>query len=375
MGLASGLGMVQNRPRMEPGRVVAGRFVVEALAGQGGMGAVYRARDASTQRTVALKILGPDANSGRVEQEARLLAELEHPAIVRYIAHGITEDRRRFIAMEWLDGEDLGRALVRGPLTIDQTRTVARRVAEALVEAHARGVVHRDIKPANLFLPKGDFARLKVLDFGIARADAARPFDSTAVPLTKTGGVVGTVGYMSPEQACGRDPIDARTDVFALGCVLFECVTGRPAFSGANAVAVLAKVLLEEAPRTRHFEPIVPPELDELVARMLSKDPAQRPRDATAVLRGLDVSTTTRSSGTSAVGEREQRTVTIVLVRGVDEPLEDAIALADGARHDELRGHDPASTAAARALAIAREHPSASLAIATGRVASTNGGT
>ena len=367
--------MIHNRARMQPGREVAGRFVIEALAGQGGMGAVYRARDRSTNRTVALKIIaGDDGSGGRFEQEARLLAELEHPAIVRYIAHGKADDAQRFLAMEWLDGEDLGAALLRGVLSIDDAQAVARRVAEALVAAHTRGIVHRDIKPANLFLPNGDVTRLKVLDFGIARSHAARPFDSTVLPITKTGGVIGTVGYMSPEQARGSSTVDARTDVFALGCVLFECVTGRPAFAGANAVAVLAKVLLEEAPRTRHFEPMVPPDLDELIARMLAKAPSDRPRDATAVLRALEVSRSSGSSSSSGgVGDREHRMVTILLVRGIETTLEDAIVLADGARLVELRGNDPTTAAAARALAIMREHPLASIAIATGPVSHSEG--
>ncbi|HEY2367852.1 MAG TPA: protein kinase, partial [Polyangiaceae bacterium] len=351
------------------GEIVGDRFVVESLAGTGGMGAVYRARDRTTDALVALKVVADAGSDTRFEQEARVLAELDHPAIVGYVAHGRTHDGRPWLAMDWLEGEDLRSALERGRLSFDQTRTIARRVAEALAVAHARGIVHRDIKPANLFLPGGDAARLVVLDFGIARTRLAGGLDSTVIPITRTGVVVGTVGYMSPEQARGGADVDARTDVFALGCVLFETLTGRPAFSGANAVAVLAKVLLEDAPRTRHIEPSVPPELDELVARMLSKDPALRPRDAAAIVRALEASEGARASSSSnGVADREQRIVTVLLARGVDTPIDGAIALADGAKLVEFGGQDPTTRAAATGLLLLKKHPEAALAIATGRV-------
>ncbi len=368
--------MVENVDGMQGGDVVGDRFVIEALAGSGGMGEVYRARDRQTDDVVALKVVGDAASDTRFEQEARVLAELDHPAIVRYVAHGRTTESRPWLAMEWLDGEDLRTTLDRGRLSIDQARTLARRVAEALAIAHTRGIVHRDIKPGNLFLPAGDVSRLKVLDFGIARTGLARALDSTVMPITRTGMVVGTVGYMSPEQARGGGSVDARTDVFALGCVLFESLTGRPAFSGANAVAVLAKVLLEDAPRTRHFEPSVPPAFDELVARMLAKDPTLRPRDAGAVLRALEASATERSSGSSSGGafDREKRMVTIVLARGIEGALEGAIPLADGAKLIEFGGEDPATRAAAAALRLAKENPRASFAIATGRIADSHAG-
>ncbi|MEB2313672.1 MAG: protein kinase [Sorangiineae bacterium] len=365
--------MIDNAGCMEPGDVVGERFVVEARAGSGGMGAVYRARDGD--RAVALKVMADDGSDARFGQEARVLAELDHPAIVRYLAHGRTCDGRPYLAMEWLDGEDLGARLARAKLGVDEARTALRRACEALAVAHARGIVHRDIKPRNLFLPDGDPSRLKVLDFGIARMRSGLVDDATVVPTTHTGMVIGTVGYMSPEQARGRRDVDARTDVFALGCVLFECLTGKPAFAGANAIAVLAKVLLEGAPRAREIEPAVPVQLDELVARMLVKELDSRPRDATAVLRALDASEPARSvSSSGGLGDGENRLVTILLARGLERGLDGAVRLGDGAQLVEFDGIDPVTHAAASALELARKHRGASLAIATGRAASPRSG-
>lgn len=360
---------------MQEGEVVAERFVIESLAGTGGMGAVYRALDIATGQRVALKLLLEDGNDLRFDREARVLAELDHPAIVRYVAHGRTQAHRPFIAMDWLEGEDLKARLARGRLSIAQVVALAQRVAAALAAAHQRGVVHRDIKPANLFLPMGDPDRAVVLDFGIARSSVARALETTQSRVTHTGLVMGTVGYMSPEQACGASEVDASTDVFALGCVLFECLTGRPAFMGANAVAVLAKLLLEDAPRARHFESSIPVPLDDLVASMLAKNVGARLPDGRALLAALDAADFSRRTGSSSgAGGREQRLATVLLARGVDAASARArvdgplVELADGTLLFEFHGTDPATRAAVCALALAGAAEGASLAIATGRV-------
>ncbi|HEX3906171.1 MAG TPA: protein kinase [Polyangia bacterium] len=261
-------------------RVVAGRFQLLAQAGAGGMGAVYRARDLATGTTVAVKILtGREVREAqRFDQEGAILAGLVHPAIVRYITHGIADSGARYIAMEWLDGEDLAARLEGEHPTIAETVTLARRTAEALAYAHKRGVVHRDIKPGNLFLPGGAIDRLKVLDFGIAR------FTSGAGRLTRTGKVIGTPGYMAPELVRGAREITPRADVFSLGCVIFQCLTGRAVFEAEAPTALLAKILLVEAPRVRELAPHVPASVDECVARMLAKNPEDRLADAAAVL-------------------------------------------------------------------------------------------
>ncbi|MES1210471.1 MAG: protein kinase, partial [Pseudomonadota bacterium] len=290
-------------------RVLAGRFQLLAQAGAGGMGAVYRARDLMSGATVAVKILaGRDVRlADRFDQEATIMAGLIHPAIVRYISHGVAENGARYIVMEWMDGEDLATKLDRELPSIDQTIAIGRRTAEALAHAHAKGVVHRDIKPGNLFLPGGDIGRLKVLDFGIAR------LTSGARKLTRTGSVIGTPGYMAPELVRGARDIKPGADVYSLGCVLFQCLTGRPLFEAEAVTALLAKILLVEPPRVREVAPHIPAEIDDVLARMLAKDPEQRIPDAIAVLEALDglASSYDDGKGRPARGPRSSATVSL----------------------------------------------------------------
>ncbi len=253
------------------------------LAGSGGVGQVFRAHDRLEDQLVALKVLRPPSarDVERFAREVRVLQRVQHPAIVRYVAHGRTAENDPYLAMEWLEGEDLAARLARSPLTVAESVELVRRAAEALAAAHAHGVVHRDIKPSNLFLCGERLDDLKVLDFGLAwLVDASRE-------LTRTGLVVGTLGYMAPEQALGERIIDARTDVFALGCVLYRCVTGRPAFDSDRIGAVLMKILHEDPPRLSAVVPGVPQALDDLAAQMLAKEPSARPANGTAVADAL----------------------------------------------------------------------------------------
>ncbi len=272
---------------MRPGDVVADQFVLEELAGSGGMGEVYRARDRRTNRPVALKTLRgrEDVEAiARFVRESKALARLSHPAIVGYVAHGRTGSGEMFLAMEWLEGEPLAERLHRTGVSVEEAVAIARRVAEALAVAHRQGIVHRDVKPGNIFLvgAKGepDPASLKLVDFGLAR------LRGSFGDVTVSGAMLGTAGYMAPEQARGDRTIDARADVYSLGCVLFRCVAGRRVFSG-DLMAVLVKVVIEEAPRLADICDDVPPELDALVARMLSKQREDRPADGEAVAREL----------------------------------------------------------------------------------------
>jgi tetratricopeptide (TPR) repeat protein len=299
---------------------VAERFEIERPAGAGGMGTVYRARELSSGAAVALKLLhhaGRPSDKQRFAREARVLSDLYHPGIVRYIAHGLTPAGEPYLAMEWLEGESLADRLAQRGMTMDESVALAKRVAEALGAAHERGIVHRDIKPANLLLLEGDVERTKLVDFGIARL-------GLETRLTRTDMFVGTPAYAAPEQARGSKQVDARADVFSLGCVLFECLTGQSPFSGDHVMAILAKILFEEAPhvseRCRH----VPQALGDLVARMLSKEPSQRPPDGCSVaaeLGALDSRASDPKASSSLRGSAltagEQRLVSVILTGAV----------------------------------------------------------
>ncbi|UQA60435.1 serine/threonine-protein kinase [Polyangium aurulentum] len=302
---------------MKTGSVLQDRFELEAFAGAGGMGRVYRARDRVTGQLVALKFVPvqTEVDAARFSREARVLAALSHPGIVGYLAHDVAASGELYLAMEWLPGEDLANRLARGRLTVSESVTLARRVAEALGIAHARGIVHRDLKPSNIYLVDRDVARPKILDFGIACLD-----DGTRVTGSKT--VIGTPGYMAPEQARSVRDIDARADIFALGSVLFECLTGVPAFQGNNLMAVLAKILFEDSPRLRTVRPDLPAALDALVARMLAKEPETRPRNGAAVaeeLAALDLSAEESEAllvetGAASLTTGERRAVSLVVL-------------------------------------------------------------
>ncbi|HVY49187.1 MAG TPA: serine/threonine-protein kinase, partial [Minicystis sp.] len=388
---------------MNPGDVVAERFEIERLAGSGGMGAVYRARDRLTGEAVALKTLRADAGEfgRRFLREAHVMMELRHPAVVRYIAHGSTTSGELYLAMEWLEGQDLHTRLRSRGLTLGETLAMAARVADALGAAHARGVVHRDVKPGNLYLVGDDVNKVKILDFGIAHQAAATRL------ATRTGAMLGTPGYMAPEQARGDRAVDARADVFALGCVLYKCLTGRAAFAGEDLLAVAAKLLFEEPARVDELRPEVPRSVADLVARMLAKDPTKRPPNGAAVAaeleaeetlaRGEDVEAPASRVGPGSITATEQRLVCVVLAAAIDETdpdeatrSDDAIAqqwkrlavglspfgahlerLVDGSVVASLSGKasatDQAAQAARCALAMRTLLPHNAIALATGR--------
>lgn len=266
---------------LEQGMVFDHRFSVEQLANNGGMGVVYCAVDQLTQQRVALKLLNGDgfgaSEQERFVREAQLLSELEHPGIVSYVAHGVSEAGVRYLAMEWLSGEDLSSFLRRGPLSVRASVTLMIQISAALAYAHARGVVHRDIKPSNLFLVDGKEERVKLIDFGIARRAIAFP------AMTSTGVIVGTPDYMAPEQARGDRKITAAADVFSLGCVLYECLAGQPPFTAQHLAAVLVRILFEEPESIVNIRPEVPALLASLLASMLKKAPDSRPADAGAL--------------------------------------------------------------------------------------------
>ena len=309
------------------------RFELKSEAGTGGMGTVYQAIDRQTGAVVALKVLHVRnaTESARFDQEARLLAELSHPGIVRYFDRGIAPHGSPFIAMEWLEGETLEERLSRGSLGPAAVTHLAYRVLDALAAAHERGVVHRDIKPSNVFLVGWKLTDTRILDFGIAR----RVFDPRR--FTRKGSTVGTPLYAAPEQARGRHDVDGRADIFSLGCVLYEALTGEPPFTGDSAADVMQKVCTGTVAPLSSRRSNVPPELEEIIHRMLAADPGARPLSASvlagefrALARRLgDLGEETASSKPpsalrpSSISESEERTICALLISLGRRPVAD----------------------------------------------------
>ena len=254
------------------GETISGRYELEALCGSGGMSTVWRAHDQLLDRKVAIKVLHDrygedDEYVERFRREARAVARLSHPNIVTVIDRG--EDKgRQFIVFEFIDGENLKQVIERrGPLPVDEAVEIALEIARGLAFAHRQGIVHRDVKPQNVLL-NGD-GRPKVTDFGIARSlDVEKG-------VTQTGTVLGTSNYIAPEQASG-ERVDAQSDVYSLGCVIFELLTGDVPFAGDNFVAVAMKHLHEPPPSLIERRPDVPPALADAVSLALAKHPADR---------------------------------------------------------------------------------------------------
>ncbi len=278
---------------LAPGTQIVGRFEIIAQLGAGSMGEVYQAHDRKLRRDVALKLLSPALATShehllRFERESRTASALNHPHIctIYDVGQAPEADGRPYLVMELLRGSTLYEAMASGPLQISTVINLGVQVADALDAAHGAGIIHRDLKPANIFVTsRGD---AKLLDFGLAAviagaADASSAGDGPGGPLTSLGTAVGTVLYMSPEQALG-DPLDPRTDIFSLGLVLYEMLTGRRAFEGRSTTAIVDAIL--------HSSPTgldpsdasaVPKEVRRLVARMLEKDREYRPATAAEV--------------------------------------------------------------------------------------------
>ena len=254
----------QAMPADAPRQVVADRYELQVLIGRGGSAEVWRARDTLLDREVALKLVTVphDEGSKRAGDEARTLARLNHPGLVPVYDAGTDDEGRPWVVMELVEGETLSDALRREPLPADRTARVGRTVAEALGYVHAQGLVHRDVKPANVLL--GNDGRSRLTDFGIARL-----IDSAKV--TSTGMMVGTASYLAPEQVAG-EPVGAPADVYALGLVLLECLTGRREYQGSTVEVAMARL---------SRGPDVPADLPAgwsgLLGAMTDRDPARRP--------------------------------------------------------------------------------------------------
>ena len=289
-----------------------GPYEILSSIGAGGMGEVYRARDTRLDRIVAVKIL-PDHLSDRAElrerfeREARTIASLNHSHICTLYDIG-HQDGIDFLVMEYLEGETLAERLKKGPLPLDQVLHYAIEIADALDKAHRKGVTHRDLKPGNIMLTKSGS---KLLDFGLAklRQETAAPNNSLSklptadAAITAQGTILGTLQYMAPEQLEGKE-VDARTDIFTFGAVVYEMATGKKAFEGKSQASLIAKILETDPQPISALQPVTPPALDRVVRRCLAKDPENRWQTA----RDLELEMKSIQEGGSPAGLSMDRT-------------------------------------------------------------------
>ncbi|GAA4947701.1 hypothetical protein GCM10023205_04580 [Yinghuangia aomiensis] len=274
-------------------QLLAGRYRLVRQLGEGGMGEVWEAQDETLGRSVAVKLVSKLAGGGhrgvqaraRFLREARLTARLQHPGIVTVHDLGETgagDDQVPFLVMELVHGEPLNDVLSRGAVALPDAARWGAQISEALAEAHGAGIMHRDVKPSNIVVtPSGT---VKVLDFGVARAADHHP-TATADQLTQTGFIVGTPAYMAPEQARGFP--EPRSDLYSLGCLLFELITGQPPFQAPDTMGHLSAHLTQEPPAPNSVSAGIPPAWDDLVLTLLNKDPDQRYLNATELARAL----------------------------------------------------------------------------------------
>jgi Tol biopolymer transport system component len=278
---------------ISPGKRLGPYEILNAI-GAGGMGEVYRATDTRLDRIVAIKVLPahladkPELRD-RFEREARTIASLNHPHICTLHDIG-RQDGTDFLVMEYLEGDTLAQRLMKGPLPLEQVLQFAIEIADALDKAHRNGVTHRDLKPGNIMLTKSG---TKLLDFGLAKlrqeASPATPFSEPPTlkdALTAQGAILGTLQYMAPEQIEGSE-VDARTDIFAFGAVVYEMATGQKAFGGKSSASVMAKILETDPPPMSSLQPMTPPQLDSVVKTCLAKEPNERWQAASDLCRNL----------------------------------------------------------------------------------------
>jgi hypothetical protein len=387
------------------------RFILEARAGGGGMGDVFRGVDQETGQPVAVKLLRPTASAAervRFQREIAILADLRHPNIVQYIAHGTWDDGRLYFAMEWLDGEDLSQRQRRAPLGMRDAVEVVRRSAAAMAAVHARGVVHRDLKLSNIFLVRGKGTSVKLIDFGVVKPAVPDEYQ------TERGTIIGTPHFMAPEQARGEG-IDARADVYSLGAALFRLVTGRNVFETEHVIALLGRLVLEDPPNPQTIRFDVPDALAQVTLRSISRtkderyenggelaralarvgalnnDPPATDRSASAIRATVPESrratmTPPEGSSRTRAALSERRVVAVLLYElngGVPDPYTDQLireVLGDDVRYEPLVGGqmvavvgvekstgDEAMRAARAALIVAHAIPQARVAVAVGR--------
>ena len=282
-----------------------GAYEILARIGAGGMGEVYLAQDSRLGRRVAMKLVphrlaGDDDRRRRLEREAQAAARLNHPNIVTLFSFE-EADGIAFLTMEYVDGEPLASRIFPGGMPLDVLLPIGIAVADAVAAAHRAGIVHRDLKPSNVMLAAPG-SRVKVLDFGLARLHGVMVDSQAATgtaPITDLGHVVGTIAYMSPEQAEGRET-DPRSDIFSLGVMLFEMATGRRPFGGDSSISVITSILRDTPPSVSDVRPGLPIEFARIVRRCLQKDPDRRYQTAVDLRNALEEVKQDSESGVSA---------------------------------------------------------------------------
>ncbi|MEO8183403.1 MAG: protein kinase [Deltaproteobacteria bacterium] len=266
-----------------PGQILAGKYRIERVLGEGGMGVVVEAHDTSLERRVAIKFLLPDfvqhaEAKERFIREARAAAKIQSEHVARVIDVSTLETGAPYMVMEFLEGSDLSKVIeTTGAMSVEDATLYVIQACEALAEAHAYGIIHRDLKPANLFLAQqaGGSRKIKVLDFGISKTLAAADPKSSG-SLTRTSSMMGSPLYMSPEQMKSARDVDSRTDIWALGVILYEALTANPPFLGGSIPEISAKILLEDPRPVTELRPNIPKTLSDLVMRALQKQPDKR---------------------------------------------------------------------------------------------------
>jgi serine/threonine protein kinase len=279
---------------LEPGQVVADRYLLSSLIGEGAMGAVFQAEDQTLKRQVAIKFLfvrgtrDPQVMVDQFLREARIAASVQHRNVIQTVDFGTYDQYQPFMVMELLSGESLGDRMAREPgLTREQLVHILSLTLRGLAAVHDAGIVHRDLKPQNIFLQRdADAVYPKILDFGISRSVDPGGARASAI-ATQEGMIVGTPDYMSPEQARGESNIDKRSDIYSMGVILYEGMTGRPPFEAANIGELIVKIMTAEPPAIRELCPDIPQALSDLVTQAMSKDREQRFADARALRRAL----------------------------------------------------------------------------------------
>jgi len=281
------------------GQVISGRYQVHELIGQGGMGAVYRGEQVHLRKRVAIKILQPGARRlpelvARFEREAIAGAHVEHPNVVGATDFGQLEDQSYFLVLDFVEGTPLKDVTAKGPMPAERALRIARQIASALEAVHEKGIVHRDLKPQNVMVQAQD--HVKVLDFGLAKvpveklSSASRAAAKPSPALTGVGTVMGTLGYMAPEAVKGMEAVDARADLYALGIMVYEMLTGLHPFEGDDGVAIFKRQRSEDPPPMRVRAPAVsvPPEAEAIAMRLIQRDPLMRYATATEVIAAID---------------------------------------------------------------------------------------